>query len=417
MKGWNFRRWTAALLVLLMCMLPVHALADESYNTLVNEWMLTLYEQEQMYAAVDWALDYAEAFCAEKSWATLVQARMAVTAAQEEIALLKFDAAQMAAEDYLPFLMQGHDFSHVQDQFGLMEQVRLDMLLDCTQLAGLLQTNPYWKYDFEYLQSWIESQRAMLKYAMMDLGNACNYIALAAGSDEERAAVRQFYQSSCPTIFAAYEGWMEDEMLLALLAAEGNVDESFFTLWQEDEANSDRLASVILDAYEDAGNTFELQMAVSEENLNTYFRVVESGDLSELLSDRVELSGMPGMLPDPCWELEEGAYVLHSWMDVEDQLILPAVGEKIDGMPASGISFYDGVNRAAFDAYVELLHSYAENGLLVAEIVETENTAEGCTVLCLLEDASVAMLWAEDSAQLYGLDGLVAFVPGWYIMG
>ncbi len=417
MRRWNFRRWTAALLVLLMCMLPVHALADESYNTLVNEWMLTLYEQEQMYAAVDWALDYAEAFCAEVSWGALVQARMAVTAVQEGIALLEFEPAQMAAEDYLPFLMQGHDFSPVQDQFGLLEQLRQDMLLVCIQLEGLLQANPYWKYDFEYLQSWIGSQREMQKYAMMDLGNACNYIALAAASDEERAAVRQFYQSNCPTIFASYEGWMEDEMLLSILTADGNVDEGFFVLWQEDEENSDRLASAILDAYEDAGNTFAQQMAVPEENLNTYIRAVESGDLSELLADRVELSGMPGMLPDPGWELEEGAYVLRYWMDAADELILPVVGEKIDGVPASGISFYGGVNRAAFDAYVELLRSYAENGLLAGEIVEMENTAEGCTMLCLLEDVSVAVLWAEDSVQLIGMDGLAALVPGWYMMG
>lgn len=407
-------RWMALMLALLLCMLPVQALADESYDALVNEWMLTLYDQEQMFAAMDWALDYVGAFCESRDWTALMYARLAVTAAMEEISLVKFDSPEMTAEDYLPFLLQGQDFLHVMDQFGLMEQERMSMLLDLSTLQKMLIDNPYWKYDMEYLQSWLANKRALLKYDMMDLGNACNYIALIAGSDAERAMVREFYQSSCPTIFDAYNGWMEDEQILTLLQAEGDVEEGFFILWQEDEASSDQLASVILDCYDLNISAFVEGQAGADENLNTHIRAAESGDWSEVLADRMEIAGLPCRLPDPGW-YDMGISWAHYWLDSEDELILPAVGEEIIAEPAGSLSVYSGVSREAFDDYIAGLQIWTDSGLLDVELEEVENTESGRTVYCLWENAGASLNWAEDDAVISSI-GSVAFVPYWYLL-
>lgn len=375
------------LLMLMVMLLTMSAPAEESRDeTLISEWMNCLYDYEWIFTMELWALGYAQDFCSDSSWENLMKARAAVDAVIQELSLMEEPVPSLTSKDYLQMLEDDVDLSFIQTEYASFAQARDDTLLQYVYLQDQLLNGVYWTYDIGHLKEWVASKQTLLAWERQYYADITNAVVNALQNDEMRDSVIDFYQENCPVIFEGYSGWQSEKELV------------------EDQVTA------ALEGYEEAIGAYNKLLSIAEENLNTYFHALESGDLTILFENRYDIADLPPFLPDPGWYEPELAEMVYYWEDESTgEKSFAQVAEDINGIPDGCVLQYDQVSEEMLTEYTALL------SLLGVETIGQKDEDGVRKIFFELYEVNFVIEWDGSKASFWFVDLPLAFVPEWYI--
>lgn len=356
---------------------------DEYIELILTDWMRCISASEAMYEDLDWALSYIAAFGEQPEWNTLLSARAAIELTAKRIALREKPAwdAPEAAYDY--FMDREIDVSFVQPELESFEFNRQSLLQTCNLLRqdlmydvftrdGLPRTVHTAEIEAEY-------SRASLEFMAYDT----DYLLLELGDAEWTEKVHKSMGEYSPRIEAARNP----------------------SLTTEEELK--KAASAALDALEAAEAELTSVVGRSQAELDLLREYIAQGDDAAAIAMFSTIEGLPGLLPNPGWDLTEGLYY---WKDEDGTRRYLTKKEDLTGPPEHCVLTFSNTTEDEVVEYIYFLHEVLG---LDGNRVDGEN---GCyDVYFQVGDSSLVVSWTEEGAVIYMLETLACLVPDWLI--
>lgn len=376
-----------SLLLATMLLASVGGLAEEAWSHVdfAGDWQRFAKAENEIHMAVNWALGYADAYLADRTWDNLCKARHAAASARAYLTYLDLPETELPVEAYVAFAGQGHDLSVLSLEWQGLAQCRSDSLLILRNLGDSLDREVFWSYDMEHLETWVQCEKQYQTGVLQYYAILTDYLLTTADTPSQRAEGEAAFAAACPEMFADYR-WVNDDPTLQWMCS--------------DMLDTIRGISDEKTKYTGARTADTLLMA----------EAFESGDLSILLNNAETITGRPEMISDPGWLTlnDEGIdYTIADAETGEDVYTMP--GTAIGNEEISCSAIFADVSRAEFDSY---LAGMSASGMTFNSDV---TDGEKRTVIFVNSDCSFAFSWTS-GCVIYIADGHVLLAPSWYFL-
>lgn len=380
------KRTIVSALVIAALLLSACAVGEEATTTdkLLADWLDFVYVSDCLFGDMIWMYGQAEAFLETPTRENQLKALMALESAVRDLEARKLSDAQMTGADYDALMSQEMDVSFVQTNIYEYETVLSTMRSACTNMYYALLNECYLDFEADLLAQKIDSEQQLLEYYVLDLVYSGNYLLLLLEEEAPIDAYYAFIQSYCPTVAAATG--------------------EFIT--SKDELES--LETEIWDRFEELINEKSQLLGYSEATLARYREALETGDMSVLAVDKIEIYGEAPLLPLPDWLDIETCDFSYFWYDESGNPVLLRARESVDKAPDGYMIQSGQVEQGEFVDYINALEAW--------EISPVGATHTGNRAVFAYDGngLSFALVYEEGTAQIAFLENPACLVPWWY---
>lgn len=370
-------------LLLTACGKKEPPLDEEKLELVLTDWMRYISSQEAMYEDLDWAISYIEAFSEQPDWNTLQSARAAVELAAKRIELRDEPAWDAPEEAYRYFMDRGIDVSFIQPELSGFESGRQSMLLTCKTLRENLVNTVFMRDGISRIMDTMAFYEQEHQLSLTYLAINTDYLLLNLNSAEWTEKVYKSMQEASPRIYAARDPGLATAEALEEAAAE------------------------TMEAYSAILSDRALLVGREQADLDLILAYIERGDTASLLSMYGTIEGLPALLPDPGWDLEEAYYF---WDNEDGTRRYLTKKEDLTGPPEHCILEFSDVTEDEVVEYIAYLYEVLG---LSGRWVDGENGDYNVYFQC--GDSVLAVSWEEKGAAIYMLEDPVCLAPDWFI--
>jgi len=382
------RKLLGIVLALLIAVMPAcFAEEQEPEQKLLNQWLDVLAVYESDFQEKLWAVSYAETFVLEPTWENLQYARMAVNAAGLYSQLRPAPVHTLTDADYAFFMDRGADVEVIAVEIDNYAANKALLPNQCLLLEESITHDVFWKFGLDALSEELKIDRQIVEKEARYYGCTTAYILLQLNGSQWTEKFLALIDEYMPMI----AGYTREYL---------NMD-------AEQLMNT---AGELLDTVDQLESDGNVLSGVREASKNNYLDALEKGDLVFFEENRVEIEGLPLLLPDTGWELMGAWEIRYFWRDAEGKADIPEPLCAIDRVP-------DGYNIICENVPREDVLAYAQGLEQSYGISCTSQTEENgvLKLFYILPETSFVISWENGTVQFFAADGQVCFAPYAYV--
>lgn len=353
----------------------------EGRDEILKAWTKYLKVNEKKLSSVMWGTTYIKNFCKNPD----VTGYRRALAAAETVAgtLKKIEIPKLSISDkaFSAAVKAGTDLSFINTDFaGLKNDIATDAAL-WESLSRDIVTESFWSYGTEYLEATADLESKQAQAYIEYLRYSTNYLLLTVGENSFISDVC----GNCPTIFKSNDTFIKDTA----------------TIEKKISASLDKLESCV----SDHANIKSIQNA----NIAVMKKAVTSGNYNKVYSVSLSWGKGKDVIPMPSWNALPCFYSYK--LDSSDNIKWTSVGDNLTQVPPSLMAQFEGVKKADFISYIEMIYS------LGFELASAEGSYDGNTPMQLIfqkGNIEVSMGWEDNYVTILIIDSQVVLCPLWY---
>jgi len=354
---------------------------DENETAMLEQWHSYLEVNEQVWSTMFWAYDYAETFCRDNNWDSLLKARAAASAALLGIRTTGAPECTLTQEQCDDLLKRNIEVDVVLTEYESLNttlQFREDTM---NLLATHLNNDVYLDANMEVVRDWLVSSQKYTRLEMEYLWLTTNYLLIQLRGGE------------------LWQQWQEEFPVMASVAPD----------WQDDPDAVMAAADTLLNTMAEELTRFSGYLGGSEYAYQIVKDAVDTGDLTTLAREINALSGVPGYIPCPAWMPEVVPVYVNLDAETEEPMLISA-GEELDQLPSACYISCAGIS-------LENVESYADNLTLwgLEPWCDWDEASQMYQILVSSEDANMMLQWTEAETVLYLYDSVGCLMPELYL--
>ena len=357
------------------------ACAEDSAEVVaLNDLLGWVYQNEIIYADIQWVLESFERFESERSWESLQLARAALSIAKRDIESRSLPKPAMTSDDQSALMKRGIDLSFMSGLEASFRADQITALNTCGNLACNIMYDVFLRDDWEIAMHNVRTLEKLNDCSIQYLANTVDWV---LASINDKAVSRKFnalLEEHCPLTRAH-----QAEETLSREKIEVSAQE-------------------LLDRIEEL--TVEGTKIIGERNdrLNVMRDVLARNDLKVLAKNILVISGMPNVIFSPSWFDIKDIY--YYWQEGGNIVSSPKPGSKLERVP-------DGcrirVSGVSLDAVAEYQHDLESAGLTFSR------TSTPNEIACEYRGSLFAVTWNSGTVTILLMEEPVCFVPLWYV--
>ena len=360
---------------------------------------------EHMYSDIEWYHQYLYEFDKTKQWADLQKTRMALSTVLLDLRNMVPETIGISEQDCIAIDNEnGFDVSFMTFYDAEIAEEK-NRLVECClneiyALTYSIFTGKEWNQRIEANKIEDQADEAILHFYAYTVDWVTTKVKGTEWETELNAQINEY----CPRISSyRIKGPFTEE----ICEAYGNES---------------------LDRYEELISQLKKNVGKHEFTYDRFERFVELRTDEELLNDKMEIKGLPVLLPFATWYGEpvdrELSYdetevpdwskwivqdYFYYWQEGDQEIKLAKVGDEIDRPPEGCMIITQKVGREEVAAYCESLKTY---GIEPREALQEEGTI---SVIYVIADSILAIEWEDNTARITLLKNPVCFADKWYI--
>lgn len=379
-----YKRWIALLLAVAVCagaLCGCAGVPNEHETALTQEWERILDAYDTMFAAVNWAAEYARAFAGDNSWESLMKARAAALSARQTIQGMELPQDTLSEQMYAALLDDGIEADVVSLEREGLEQTQALYLGLLEQMVYLLRDDVFLQASFDSIHQWTDLAEEMVAREGEYLCLTTNYLLLQ----------------------------LEDQSLWQNMAGEYPAVFACGTLWLEDFEEIQRGAEEALNAMEDAETMYQQLLGGAEYTLALVMEAVESGDVSALASRIHVIEGVPAWLPMPAWVGVDADWYYMFPAEGADPSEKAVTGQPLT-VPDSCLISCPGITLEQARDYAVRLEEWG-----LAPYSAWDEAQENWQMLVSIGESTLFLSWSAERTALYLTEPVGCLIPELYL--
>lgn len=286
-------------------------------------WQQYLQTNEVLNCSVVWAMDYIIDYCDNPGLITYRRALAAAESAYATLSQLKAEKCSLDSSDFEALSACGEDLSFITAEIeAVTESIRSNGLIVGDILNSLLM-DAFWNYGIDYIRQQAQYRKQAAQQNITYLQLESNYLCLSLGYDDYPKS----FTENCEALFGDDVTFSED--------IESVEDEIFKCLDEIDKQ------------YYEGGKIESLL----EDNQRIFDKAAESGDWSEVLSERTVWQDDCVTLPLPTFDFPS---LVSSYRFDENsgEMIYTVPGNDLTDVPEGFTMAYSEVSEQVAREYI-----------------------------------------------------------------
>lgn len=354
---------------------------SESETLMAEQWHAFLAVNEQIFSHMHWACSYAETFCQDNQWESLLKARAAAGTAMLAIQNLALPTCTLTEEQCAELLRDGIEADAVLAEYESLEANRGFRLDTMNLLVNHLANDVYLKPDMEMIPLWLESSRSFTGMEMEYIWYATNYLLLQLERGE------------------LWEQWKAEFPVMAAHMPE----------WETDPDTVMDNTSRVLDAMAEELTSYSGYAGTSQFALELVQQATATGDLTALAAEINRIDGIPAYFPDTGFLPDVLPIYLYRDEETADNQLITA-GEELTRVPNACYLSCIGVPLEDVTHYADTLTLWGLEPWL-----DLDQAAGTCQLLVSSGECTMMILWTEEKTELYLLNTVACLMPQLYL--
>lgn len=354
---------------------------DTAISRVLGDWLNVVFLREQLCGDMLWAIEYVQQYVLNPSWDNLLRARTAVSTARGYLVNRESITFKATNADYQALKQDNRDVLAVQLETADLHSAYTASAAQSYDVLEffLYHDMAFWQPGLDWMKDWLEQEHD--HYTNWLQSHAAQTSLLIREFDSETSAPLMtrmaFY---CPEIHRlCVEMWqMSDEALK-----------------QQSEA-----ALILLEQLTSAE-----RLAEADSLCRIIEKAVNSGDLSKLTSQKVELKDLPHAPDAAVWTVQDGSLVYNYYHRGTDGRSVSYVPQQpIDVLPNYCVISAGGISLGEARRGVALLTD--------EPLVQDDYGA--WHVSFMQEECSVHIKWQDMQLKITSSSPLWCSIPQWY---
>lgn len=353
----------------------------EGRDEILKAWTKYLKVNEKKLSSVIWGTTYIKNFCKKPDVTGYRRAMAAAETVAGTLKKIEIPKLSVSNKAFSSAVKAGKDLSFINTDFaGLKNDIVSDAEL-WESLSRSIVTDSFWSYGTEYLEAAADLEAKQAQAYIEYLRYSTNYLLLTVGENSFISDVC----GACPTIFKSTDKYIKDTA----------------TIEKKISASLDKLESCI----SDHANIKSIQNA----NNAVMKKAVTSGNYNKVYSVALSWGKGKDVIPMPSWDSLPCFYSYK--LDSSDEVKWTSVGDNLTQVPPSLMAQFEGVKKADFISYIEMIYS------LGFKLASAEGSYDGTTPMQLIfqkGNIEVSMGWEDNYVTILIIDAKVVLCPLWY---
>lgn len=342
----------------------------------LNDLLSYVYYDETIHADVRWVIEAFKRFDREKNWESLQLARAALVIARRDIEILSLPKAEMTSEDRAQLMSHGIDLSFISVLETLFRADQITALNTFASFNNSIMYSVFFNEDWKNCMSNINLTVALSDLEIQSLAKIVDWVLASINDKAVSEKFSGLLEKHCPLTYAHLA-----KKQLPLEIIESSVHEL-----------QNKIKKTVIEGTKIIG--------AENHRVNLIEDALAKKDLSLLVNDIVEISGMPLMLPAPKWFSNEDIY--YYWQENGNIVMPPQPRTKLERTP-------DGWRIRIKSVTPDAVNEYQEELRAIGVATSADKT------FYKYYDSIFAITWDNGTTTIQTIEKPVCFVPRWYL--
>ena len=359
----------------------VSPVPEHTVQKTLDCWQQYLQTSEIMNCTVIWAMDYIIDYCDNPELITYRRALAATESAYATLSQLKAEKCTLDSSDFEALSACGEDISFITAEIEATNESIESNSVIVNGLLNSLLMDAFWSYGIDYIRQQAQYRKQAAQYNITYLQLESNYLCLALGCND----YPESFMESCEALFSEDVDYSDDI---------GFVEDEIFKCLDE----IDKL-------YYEGGKITALQ----EDNQRIFDKAAESGDWSEVLSERAGWQDDCINLPLPTFDLPS-LVSSYRFDGNSEEMIYTVPGNDLTDVPEGFTLVYNDVSEQTANEYISQIVDEEDESFSVSGSIRDGDYS--CTYLN--GQVSFAISYRENKLILLISDKVSCFCPPLY---